>query len=81
MAEIIKKVDEFVDTNPAIITKTKSADSLIIETTYREPKVKREVINIADLEAKIAKIDNVIAQWESKKKPYQDQLDTYNQLN
>ena len=83
MAEIIKTPKEYkglADLNPAIITETKEGDNFVKSTTYKEPKITKVSYNIAELQAKIDKYNNVIAQWEAKKKPLQAIIDKFNQL-
>ncbi len=60
---------EKIDTNPAIITEKKEGDNLIKETTYKEPKIQKEIINIPELQAKIDKYTRAKEQWEANIKP------------
>ena len=72
--------EEIIDTNPAIITYEFEDNALVMETTHKDPTVQKKVYIVSDAQAKISKINNVIALWEAKKVPYQDIIDKYNEL-
>lgn len=78
MPKIIE--EPYIDKNPEIKTYKKFAGSLVIERTHSKPVVHLESHNIKHAQKMIDKFDNVIAQWEAKKKPYQDIIDKYNSL-
>ena len=72
--------EEIIDVNPAIITYKFEENALVMETTHKDPTVQKKVYIVSDAQAKISKINNVIALWEAKKVPYQDIIDKYNEL-
>ena len=76
----ITSIEKEEPTIQTIVTETYEGRRLIKETTYSEIPVKTESTDIDNLQAKIAKIDSAISQWNAKKKPLQDILDRYNAL-
>ena len=70
----------YIDLNPPIITYSGAEGTLKIETTYAEPKPIIKAYNIADIQAKITKINGVIELWEAKKAPFQAIIDKYNEV-
>ena len=72
--------EEIEDVNPEIVTYKTEEGKLIIEKTHKTPKVNIENYSIAELQGKIARINNVISIWEAKKKPYQDLINKYNEI-
>ena len=69
-----------IDSNPPIITYSGAEGTLTRETTYADPKPIIKAYNIADIQAKITKIDSVISIWEAKKTPLQAIIDKYNEV-
>ena len=63
-----------------IVTERAGENSIIIETTYDSIPTQVQVVDINEVRRKLSKIDGAIAQWEAKRKPFQDVLDKYNLL-
>jgi len=75
MPEIIE-----IDLNPEIKTYKKTEGFLVIERTHDKPVVHSDSYNIEQAQAKLDKIDGVIALWEAKKVPLQEVIDKYNEI-
>jgi len=70
----------YEDLNPVTEVRKAELNTLIIERTHKTPVTATETHDIADLKAKVAKIDGVIALWEDRRKPFQDLIDEYDTL-
>lgn len=69
-----------IDDNPEIKTYKKVDGALVIEKTHSKPVVHSESHKIEEMQAQIAKIDGVIAIWQSKKVKFQAIIDKYNEI-
>lgn len=76
----VDPIEPIPDPNPPIVKWTKKDGVLEKETTHAEPKVHRESFSILEAQARIDKIDGVIAMWVAKKAPDLELLDKYNEL-
>ena len=64
-----------------ITTYEAQGDNLKIIKTPEKVIPTEESYNIASVREELARIDNVIAQWEAKKAPLQAIIDKYNEVN
>lgn len=74
------EIPEIINLNPELKTYKKTDGVLIIEKTHKDPVIHTESYGIAELQAKIDKIDGVIEKWVTKKAPLQVIIDKYNSL-
>lgn len=72
--------EPIIDPNPITEIRKKVDGALVIEQTHEKPVTHTTTHNIAKLEAKIAKYEGVIAEWQSKINPLQAIVDEYNAL-
>lgn len=81
MPEIIEgeEIPE-IKPNPEIKSYKKIEGSLVVEKTHDKPVVHSETHNIEQVQARIDKINEVIALWENKKTPFQAIIDKYEEL-
>lgn len=66
--------------NPKTKTTIREGSILTVYEVHEQPVIRVVTHSIAEIQAKIAKIDSVIALWEAKKAPFQATLDEYNGL-
>lgn len=76
----MEEIEQIDEPNEIIVEKVEG-NSLVKEITYDEIPIRREVIDINEINKKLEKIDSAIEQWNSKRKPLQDILDRFNELS
>lgn len=72
--------EPIVDPNPITEVRKKVNGALVIEQTPQKPVTRTTTHNIAELQAKIAKYEGVIAMWQAKIDPLQAIIEEYNTL-
>ena len=73
-------VEPEADPNPITEVRKKVNGALVIEQTLQHPVILTTTHNIAELEAKIAKYESVIAKWQSRLDPLKAIVCEYNAL-